>query len=100
MAVDCTILAFVQFGSIALANPTYRHCGVLDKTTNEGSQAGSHIFTDTAVTNYHAPATNKAARYLYIQAILPHAVDQLPIVAGCNRRHRCSQIQLRLRAGG
>src|ERR1017187_2870613 len=45
IAVDCTILAFVQFGSIALANPTCRDNGVFDKATNGGSQDVSLIFT-------------------------------------------------------
>lgn len=46
MAVDFTILALVQFESIALANTNCRHSGVPDKTINERSQAGSQVFTD------------------------------------------------------
>ena len=81
MAVDCTILAFVQFGSIALANPTCRHCGVLDKATNDGGQARSLIFTDiqgdSAVPRSPTtspPAVNAPARYYRVRLVAVSAV--------------------------
>jgi len=83
MAVDCTILAFVQFGSIALANPTCRHCGVIYKATNDGGQARSLIFTDiqgdSAVPR--SPTTSAARCYPRDQTTHPCSISSGSIAA-------------------